>query len=202
MEIYKKINQAIDKIKKSDLKKAGKNKFSNYDYYTPEQVDKLVHDACKELNLFIRFDLVRNEFGIVGNLGIIDLDDDSDINRANFTMATEIPEIKATNAAQQIGGTMTYTKRYMLMNVFNIVDNNLDFDTTENTKNANVANIENHDKKWLNRFLKDGKTIREDYVTIVNKAKEKGFTIKDLREYYAISKNVESYLINDLKNGL
>lgn len=195
--IYEKINKAIDKIKKSDLKKAGKNSFSNYDYYTPEQVDKLVYESCKELNLFVKFDLLRNEYGEYGQLTIFDLDETepNDVP-AVFNMATAIPEIKATNVAQQIGGCMTYTKRYMLMNVFDIVDNNLDFDTTENTKKTSESQPE---KQWLNRFAKDGKTILADYDKIVSAAKEKGLTITDLKNYYKISKNVESYLINDLK---
>jgi hypothetical protein len=49
-------------------------------------------------------------------------------------MASDIPSIKATNISQQLGGAMTYTKRYMLMNAFDIVDNNLDFDNTKNTE--------------------------------------------------------------------
>ncbi|MCP4336279.1 MAG: hypothetical protein GY679_00295, partial [Mycoplasma sp.] len=74
MEVYKKINKAIEKIKNSDLKKGGYNSYSEYNYYTPEQVDKLVYDAVKELNLFIKFDLKRNEFGIEGELTVMDLD--------------------------------------------------------------------------------------------------------------------------------
>lgn len=43
-----------------------------------------------------------------------------------------MPEIKATNAAQQMGGCMTYTRRYMLMSLFGIVENALDFDSQDN----------------------------------------------------------------------
>ena len=49
-------------------------------------------------------------------------------------MASAIPEIKATNIAQQLGGCVTYTERYLKMSLFGITDNQLDFDTTENTK--------------------------------------------------------------------
>ena len=49
-------------------------------------------------------------------------------------MASAIPEIKATNVAQQLGGCSTYTERYMKQSMFGITDNQLDFDTTENTK--------------------------------------------------------------------
>lgn len=133
--IYKKITEAIDLIKKSPLKKTGRNTYSEYDYYTPEQINKLVYDACKQVGLYCRFDLIRNEFGIQGEVVVWDTTDFKEA--VTFTMASDVPSIKATNIAQQLGGAMTYTKRYMLMNIFDIVDNNLDFDTTSNTKKQN-----------------------------------------------------------------
>lgn len=195
MEVYKKINQAIDKIKNSDLKKAGYNSYSEYDYYTPEQVDKLVYNACKELSLFVSFNMPRDEFGIYGKLTVIDLDS---AEEAEFIMASDIPSIKATNISQQLGGAMTYTKRYMLMNVFDIVDNNLDFDGTDQTQKqqGNQSN-KNTPEQWLNKYNKDN-TIHQDYWTIVNHAKDKGMGIKQLREHYKISKAVAEELETDL----
>lgn len=132
MNTLEKIQKAIELIKENNLKKLGKNKFSNYDYYTPEQVAELVTGATHKVKLLCKFDLKRNELGITGTLSVFDIETKEE--PIVYEMATAIPEIKATNIAQQIGGAMTYTKRYMLMNAFDIVDNNLDFDTTENTQ--------------------------------------------------------------------
>src|SRR6056297_3447124 len=126
MEILSKIQQARQKIKQSDLKKSGWNDYSKYAYYTPEQVEKLVHDACYELNLFNKFDLIRSEEGLMAILTVYDLETQETID---FKIATEIPEIKATNAAQQLGGAVTYSERYLKMIAYEIKDNNLDFDT-------------------------------------------------------------------------
>jgi len=185
--IYRKIALAIDYIKQSSLKKEGENTFSKYKYYTPEQVSKLVHDACKANEITYQFNLVRNEFGIEGKMTIIDLTSDNEDDGCTFTMASAIPEIKATNIAQQIGGAMTYTKRYMLMNIFDIVDNNLDFDTTENTKKqaepVKQTSEQKEEKIWLteaqydaamksdtkgitatlNAFSKGNKTMKTEY---------------------------------------
>jgi hypothetical protein len=191
METYVKIKKAIEKIKASDLKKGGFNSYSEYKYYTPEQVDKLVYDACQELNLFNHFDLVRDEQGEKGVLKVIDLDSNTE---AVFIMATGIPEIKATNAAQQIGGCMTYTKRYMLMNVYDIVDNNLDFDTTKNTQEREAEPA----KPWLNKTSKDGKVLAT-YIKVVKAAKEKGMDVQALKQHYNISKAVQTELKEDLK---
>lgn len=195
MEVYKKINKAIEKIKNSDLKKGGYNSYSEYAYYTPQQVDKLVYDACKELDLFVKFDLERNEYGIQGRLVILDLAGDGTCD-AIFNMASDIPSIKATNISQQLGGAMTYTKRYMLMNVFDIIDNNLDFDNTDNTQKSE-SNKKASPENWLNKFNKD-QSIHKDYWTIINAAKGKGLNLKDLREHYKISKIVAAEVEIDL----
>jgi len=133
LKLLKKVNEAVLLIKKSNLKKKGRNTYSNYDYYTPEQVQELVLNATNTVKIFSKFDLIRNEFGISGRMTVYDLEDEK-AEPVVYEMASAIPEIKATNIAQQLGGAMTYTKRYMYQNIFEIADNNLDFDTTENTK--------------------------------------------------------------------
>jgi len=186
MKIYEKINKAIDLIKKSDLKKAGFNDYSKYYYFTPEQVDKLVYDSCKELKLFIKFDLIRNEYGIDGQLTVFDLETGDSVQ---YLMASAIPEIKATNISQQLGGAATYSKRYLLMNVFNIVDNNLDFDTPQKTQQKNQQKNQQkarqEPKTEITNWLTDEqfkKTIDSDLESIKNVLKlyngQKGYGMK------------------------
>jgi hypothetical protein len=96
----------------------------------------LVSDACKKSGLITYFNLERGEFGLTASLTVKDIKTES---AEVFIMAMEIPSIKATNVAQQLGGAMTYAKRYLEMSAFDIVENSLDFDTTENTKSASTA---------------------------------------------------------------
>lgn len=134
MEIVKQIAEAKKLIRETKMKKEGKNTYSNYEYFTPSQVEKLVSDACEKSNLITMFELKRNDLGVFGVLTIYSLKTDE---KLSFEMATAIPEIKATNIAQQLGGCVTYTERYLKQSVFGITDNSLDFDTTENTKKQN-----------------------------------------------------------------
>lgn len=146
MEILIKISQARDKIKSSDLKKAGRNNHSKYDYYTPEQVSQLINEACRDLKLINLFELKRNELGLEGFITVYDLESDEKIV---FNMATDMPKMTATNAAQQLGGAVTYTERYLLMSIYDIKDNNLDFDTTTKSAAKNTQQ-----KKQIERELK------------------------------------------------
>ena len=129
MEIYKKLAAARAFIKSMPIKKAGENTFSHYNYFTPEQISSLVFEAESQNGLIHTFTLIRDENGLHGHLNVIDIESNEHIE---FIQATAIPEIKATNVAQQIVGAVTYTLRYMLMTAFDIADNSLDFDAKDN----------------------------------------------------------------------
>ena len=111
--------------------KAGKNSFSNYNYFTPEQVNTIVQKVCDSCWLLTKFDLKRNEYGVFWTLTVYDIESWESLE---FESATAIPEIKATNVAQQMWGCMTYTERYLKMTAFWIIDNSLDFDSDEQYK--------------------------------------------------------------------
>jgi len=111
--------------------KAWKNSFSNYNYFTPEQVNTIVQKVCDTCWLLTKFDLKRNEYGVFWTLTVYDIESWESLE---FESATAIPEIKATNVAQQMWGCMTYTERYLKMTAFWIIDNSLDFDSDEQYK--------------------------------------------------------------------
>jgi len=142
-EIFAKIFEARKKIKDSNLKKLGYNKYSEYYYYTPEQVEKLVSDTCNELHLLNIFELKRTELGLIARLRVIDIDSGKE---EIFESATDIPTIKATNVAQQIGGCMTYSERYILSFLYGIKDNNLDYDSKKPEKK--LPEIKPNTDKW------------------------------------------------------
>jgi len=142
--VLAKLLEARKVIKNTKIKKEGNNSYSNYDYFTPDQVSNLVNDACQKVGIIPMFSLERDEIGYFGRLITLDVD------TGHFwesIMRTEIPEIKATNATQKMGGAYTYTKRYMLMNEFDIADNNLDFDSQDNRPSSKKETEESQPKK-------------------------------------------------------
>lgn len=126
MKLIEKVAAAKKEIKESKLKKEGRNDFSKYDYFTPSQIEFLVQQVCQSQKMLTKFDLMRNELGVYGVLTIYDCESPESLE---YYMATAIPEIKATNISQQLGGCMTYTERYLKTSAFGITDNNLDFDS-------------------------------------------------------------------------
>jgi len=130
-ELLTALQAARAEIKKTKVKKEGKNTFSKYSYFTPEQVEKLVFDACNNNGIVTKFDLDEVNDKLKGVLTVYHIESGKVLT---FVMLTAIPDIMATNAAQQLGGAMTYTHRYLLQSAFGIAENSLDFDAQEPKK--------------------------------------------------------------------
>lgn len=159
--LLEKLNNAKVEIKNTKVKKRGWNDYSKYEYFTPDQIEHLVSLACVNNNLLTTFETIRNELGIYGELSIYDIESAKCIK---LKMATDIPSIKATNIAQQLGGCVTYTERYLKMSAFGITDNQLDFDTTPNTKKQiNSPEITEAEKKenWIKVIQGIKKTVKD-----------------------------------------
>jgi hypothetical protein len=206
--VYVKLAKARELIKQQDMKPAGLNKFSKYTYFKPSQVETIVFEACKKFELMTKFDLLRNELGAYGTLSIIDLETGE---IATYNMATAIPEITATNLAQQLGGCVTYTERYLKMTAFGIIENDLDSDhdnglhkdsplrKQETKKNAETA----QDPKVLPELVPDTVKWEEVKHNLIYgyETKEgihKEVTMLDVKKKFTISPENEALLISQL----
>lgn len=172
IKVMQKLLKARKAISETKMNKEGKNTYSNYAYFTPDQVSKLVFSACLETKLLTLFSLKRNELGYFGELIVADTDSGEQLV---FTQTTDVPEIKATNLSQKIGGMVTYTQRYLESSTFGIVDNNLDFDNQDNRvkppKKQTTAKV-GEEKKMLNAVV-GGEIL----------AKYKAGEIPDIKKY-------------------
>ena len=195
MKIYEKILNVRKAIKDSDVKKAGRNDYGNYDYFTPEQIDHLTFKECENQGIFNKYQLIRTELGLIARMEVIDLESGE---KEVFELATDIPQITATNISQQLGGAMTYSKRYLLMNIYDITDSNLDFDAQKpQGKSQSKPKQETNDLPWLNKFNKAGDVLPA-YTKVIDKAKEQGKKMEDLLKFYKISRPVRDELKKDL----
>ena len=176
-------------IKSNPIKKDGRNTFSKYDYFTPELVSKLVNDACIEANIICCFSLKQDQLGFYGEVTTTDLETGEYIVNE---VRTARPNITATNETQQMGGMLTYAKRYTLMSLFDIEDNSMDFDSQDNTKATKPAESFNNtesniDLPWLNEGSKE-------FLGAVEKIRLGKSSVEALRKYFKISKKVQELL--------
>ena len=156
-------------------KKTGINTFSKYDYFTPEQIFGLTSEAEEKNGLISTFDLIPHDQQVLGLLTIYHIESGG---KLEFKMLTSIPEIKATNSTQQLGGAVTYTHRYLLTTAYKIAENHLDFDADQQKTEKNQKS----DQIWLNEFTKE---FKESWFAI---HQDRAIDLKTLLQMYKISK--------------
>lgn len=174
--------------------KAWKNSFSNYNYFTPEQVNTIVQKVCDTCWLLTKFDLKRNEYGVFWTLTVYDIESWESLE---FESATAIPEIKATNVAQQMWGCMTYTERYLKMTAFWIIDNSLDFDSDEQYKARGEKATKKSEPKWNpNWWFQKASTNKE----FMEKCMDEDNFIRTIKGKYDVDEIVEQQLRDAYRN--
>jgi len=102
---------------KSNLKKSGFNKYSNFKYYELQDFVPQINEMCDEIGLYTEFDFTATE----GILRIIDMENMESQREIRVPMAKA--EIKGCNEVQNLGGSLTYLMRYLFMIAFNIMEN-------------------------------------------------------------------------------
>jgi RecG-like helicase len=134
--------------------KEGKNTFSNYDYFKPDDILKNLNPLLEEYQLVTPFNLKLSGDHYTAILTIEDTESDE---KVVYEFDIEKAEVKGANKAQNSGATLTYAKRYSLMNAFNIADNDDDFDSNKNTP-----------KGTNNPSKKNAKSIKERTADMLN----------------------------------
>lgn len=121
--IYKKIQATKKRLLEANLKKSGENDFSHYKYYELADFLPTLIKICDEEGLFtgIRFD------DTFAYLDIVNIEKPEE--KVTYTSPMRSLELKGANAVQALGGVETYSRRYLYMAAFDIVENDM-FDST------------------------------------------------------------------------
>ena len=119
MSIYKKIQIVKEKILTANLKKTGENKYAGFKYYELADFTPTIIKLCNEVGLFtkISFD---NE---IATLKIINSDKPDEVEE--YTSPMRDLELKGCNKIQALGGVETYSRRYLYMSAFDIIENDM-----------------------------------------------------------------------------
>lgn len=126
--IYIKIQNIKEKLLRENIKKSGKNKFAGYTYYELADFIPFIIKFCNEEKLFtsISFD---NE---MAKLTIINAENAEE--KIEYTSPMRNLELKGCNEIQGLGGVETYSRRYLYMCAFDIIENDM-FDAVVNETN-------------------------------------------------------------------
>lgn len=118
MSIYKKIAEARVKLQDSKLTKSGFNKFANFKYYELADFLPSLNRINLELGIFTKFEL--DTAGEKAILNIFDFDKPEE--KITFDIPYISSKVQGATDIQNLGGTITYLRRYLFLVAFEITD--------------------------------------------------------------------------------
>ena len=133
MSVYKKLQEARILLQNTSLKKSGRNKFANYEYFELGDFLPTIQ------NIFSKVGLCGTvSFGTeIATLTIVDVDatDTTTPNYVVFSSPMSSAELKGCHAIQNLGAVQTYLRRYLWVAAMEIVEHDaLDATTGSDSK--------------------------------------------------------------------
>lgn len=161
LNVYQKIQRVRAELVKLNLKKTGKNTYSNFTYYELGDFLPTLNKLMDEYGLFTRF-VIQSKNGNNPEKAILEVFNsakpEEKVSFYSETAEVEIGKKKdgtgGADRIQNLGGKITYMRRYLLMNAFEIVEsdfvdkkdqgknNNLEIDDAEVKKIAEAKDLE------------------------------------------------------------
>lgn len=199
MNIYEKMQKVKKLLSDAELKKTGKNNYSNFEYYELSNILPAIITFCENYRLFTHVNFVKEysaktittegsqvqekvKVGESAVLTVINIDNPKE--KIEYSSDVKDLELKAANAIQNYGGIQTYSRRYLYMNAFDIVEAEM-FDKEMNKKKKQATKQSNAIKNFINtcskKYIGLNDTKRKE--KIAEKLKELGYTnFKDIEK--------------------
>lgn len=174
MNIYEKITEAKEMLLNLNIKKSGTNRFAGYSYYELADFTPHIIKICKELKLFTSISFDKE----LATLTIVNAEKPDEVLK--YTSPMEELELKGCNKIQALGGTETYSRRYLYMTAFDIIENDM-FDAVVN-EDENKKKIDKVKVDALKMAIENNKISSEDVSTVLakyNYKKIENITLKD-----------------------
>lgn len=122
MASHQKIHQKIARIQKNlmamKLPKSGENKFANFKYYELEDILPAIFKECYNQELFLEFSFSLDE----AQLKVRNWNEPGESVITSVPMPEIVPLNRGMNIMQSEGSYITYLKRYLLINLFLIME--------------------------------------------------------------------------------
>lgn len=165
LNLFQKLQKARVELQEMNLKKSGHNKFAGFSYYELADFLPAINIICNNVGLFTAISF-ETEYAI---LKIFDCEDMEKFIEFKSPMK-EIQQ-KGCNDIQSLGSVETYSRRYLYLTAFEIVEN--DF------SDAVVGKDEK--KQPIQKSITSG-TIKQINLLVEQYAKEAEKTVEDVMQ--------------------
>lgn len=144
MNIYEKLASMQTILLATKINKSGVNKHNGAKYYELEDLLPPVKIVCKQFNIltYFNFPYSTEIMGYKAELHLRDLDSNEEL-----VFEVPYPELEKINNGMNImqseGAYITYLKRYLLLNTFDLLEKEIidasNWDNNDDTRNINTA---------------------------------------------------------------
>ena len=147
MNVFEKLNEARIRFQNANVKKSGKNSYAGYTYYELADILPAINKIAQEL----KFSCIVNFTPDLATLDFVDCEKNEKIT---FTSPMSEASLKGAMEVQNTGAVITYLKRYLYQNCFEIVeDDTLDATLNPNEKGGSeIDNLIAQVKARMNTF--------------------------------------------------
>lgn len=170
MNIYEKLGIIQLQLLDTKISKSGHNKFGDFKYYELNDLLSPTIRLCGDNKSVFYFNMDDDDVCLI----FIDLESDDSIV-LNMTMPP-LEKMPKMNLMQSKGAYITYIKRYLLMNLFNIVDTEIIDSLNQNFK----RNMEPKDNMVPKPIQEAIKKLNDKGVEITRKSLEHHLNLKEM----------------------
>ena len=188
--LYQKIQSIKDELMQMNLKKTWENEYAHFKYYELGDILPAIVDLCLKYKLFTHITFKNEE----ATLTIVNIDNPEE--SVEYLSPMRDLELKWCNQIQALWGVETYQRRYLYMNAFDIVEQDM-FDATswKENKGSNAWTIQketsNADTSVSDEKPRFNKENLDKFVPIAKQYKNADEALKEIKQYYRISKDNE-----------
>lgn len=191
LNLFQKIQRCRVELQNSNLKKSGKNKFAGFSYYELADFIPKVNELFDKYKLFSQFTLQND----IATLEVFDTENKVKLNEyetyESITFSSPVAEIviKGANAIQSLGGANTYMKRYLYLNLLEIVESD-SFDAVSGKDIENSQKVvKSNSKSAKNLTQVEEKEILDLMQQMRELADLTNTNYEELLKYYKVDSN-------------
>ena len=156
MNVFEKLNEARLRFQNAGVSKSGHNKFAGYTYYELADILPVINKLANEL----KFCCVINYKQDLATLDFCDIEKDEKIT---FSCPMCTTTVKGATEVQCEGAVITYLKRYLYQNCFEIVEADMLDGTLDPSAESEVESLIKQVKSKMS-------TMTDEQLDFTNKA--------------------------------
>lgn len=172
MVSHQKIHQKIARIQKNlmamKLPKSGENKFANFKYYELEDILPAIFKECYNQELFLEFSFSLEE----AQLKVRNWNEPGESVITSVPMPEIVPLNRGMNIMQSEGSYITYLKRYLLTNLFLIMEKDV-VDAIPQNNNVSESVVASDPVQKVREYIHSKDSTLEITPLMINQNRQK-----------------------------